>query len=99
MRTGEQHSIEVQPSYGINDAEIERMLEESIEYAEQDFAERQVIEARTESEAILARHRESLDKPTSRGASRGRARQNRCSGCGLKEADHRQRLQTDSQED
>ncbi len=53
LRTGDQHSIEVQPSYGINDSEIERMLEESIEYAEQDFAERQVIEARTESEAIL----------------------------------------------
>jgi len=53
LRTGEQHSIEVQPSYGINDSEIERMLEESIEYAEQDFAERQLIEARTESEAIL----------------------------------------------
>jgi molecular chaperone DnaK (HSP70) len=30
------------------------MLEESIEYAEQDFAERQLIEARTESESILA---------------------------------------------
>ena len=29
------------------------MLEESIEYAEQDFAERQLIEARTESESIL----------------------------------------------
>jgi molecular chaperone DnaK len=53
MRTGEQRSIEVQPSYGLNDTEIERMLEESIEYAEQDFAERQVIEARTEAEAIL----------------------------------------------
>jgi len=54
VRTGEQHSIEVQPSYGISDAEIERMLEESIEYAEQDFAERQAIEARTEAEAVLA---------------------------------------------
>ncbi|MGB7284194.1 MAG: molecular chaperone DnaK [Candidatus Acidiferrum sp.] len=54
LRTGEHRSIEVQPSYGINDNEIERMLEESIEYAEQDFAERQVIEARTESESILA---------------------------------------------
>ncbi|HLZ49410.1 MAG TPA: molecular chaperone DnaK [Candidatus Acidoferrum sp.] len=53
LRTGEQHSIEVQPSYGISDTEIERMLEESIAYAEQDFAERQVIEARTESESIL----------------------------------------------
>jgi len=54
LRTNEQHSIEVQPSYGISDTEIERMLEESIEFAEQDFAERQVIEARTEAEAILA---------------------------------------------
>jgi Fe-S protein assembly chaperone HscA len=54
LRTGEQRTIEVQPSYGISDTEIERMLEESIEYAEQDFAERQVIEARTESESILS---------------------------------------------
>jgi molecular chaperone DnaK len=54
LRTGEQRTIEVQPSYGISDNEIERMLEESIEYAEQDFAERQIIEARTESESILA---------------------------------------------
>jgi molecular chaperone DnaK len=43
----------VQPSYGLNDSDIERMLEESIEYAEQDFAERQVVEARTEAESIL----------------------------------------------
>jgi len=28
LRTGEQHSLEVQPSYGINDSEIERMLED-----------------------------------------------------------------------
>ena len=54
MRTGEQRTIDVQPSYGISDTEIERMLEESIEHAEQDFAERQLIEARTESEAILS---------------------------------------------
>jgi molecular chaperone DnaK len=63
MRTGQQHSIEVQPSYGINDTEIERMLEESIEYAEQDFAERQLIEARTESEAILSATTKALANP------------------------------------
>jgi molecular chaperone DnaK len=63
LRTGEQHSIEVQPSYGINDSEIERMLEESIEYAEQDFAERQVIEARTESGTILAATAKALANP------------------------------------
>jgi molecular chaperone DnaK (HSP70) len=60
-RTGEQRTIEVQPSYGISDTEIERMLEESIEYAEQDFAERQTIEARTEAETILAATAKALN--------------------------------------
>jgi molecular chaperone DnaK len=69
LRTGEQHSIEVQPSYGINDSEIERMLEESIEYAEQDFAERQLIEARTESESILAATAKALANPQSSSLS------------------------------
>jgi len=69
LRTGEQHSIEVQPSYGINDSEIERMLEESIEYAEQDFAERQLIEARTESESILSATAKALANPQSVGLS------------------------------
>jgi len=62
-RTGEQRTIEVQPSYGISDTEIERMLEESIEYAEQDFAERQAIEARTEAEIILAATQRALNTP------------------------------------
>src|SRR5216684_3338785 len=69
LRTGEQHSIEVQPSYGINDSDIERMLEESIEYAEQDFAERQVIEARTESESMLSATAKALANPQSAALS------------------------------
>jgi len=63
LRNGQQHIIEVQPSYGLNDADIERMLEESIEYAEQDFAERQVIEARTEAESILTATAKALANP------------------------------------
>jgi Fe-S protein assembly chaperone HscA len=63
VRTGEQHVIKVQPSYGLNDNDIERMLEESIEYAEQDFAERQTIEARTEAEAILTATAKALGNP------------------------------------
>ena len=53
LRTGEEHRIEVQPSYGLDDAEVERMLEESIEFAEQDFSQRQLIEARNEAETVL----------------------------------------------
>ena len=69
LRTGEQHSIEVRPSYGIDDSEIERMLEESIEYAEQDFAERQLIEARTEAESILTATAKALASPQAAGLS------------------------------
>ena len=69
LRNGQQHSVEVQPSYGISDTEIERMLEDSIEYAEQDFAERQVIEARTESEAILTATQKALSTPESASLS------------------------------
>ena len=61
LRTGEQHSIEVQPSYGLNDTEVERMLEESIEFAEQDFSERQLIEARNEAETILKATAKAFD--------------------------------------
>ncbi len=60
LRTGEQHSIEVQPSYGLDDAEVERILEESIEYAEQDFSERQLIEARNEAEIVLSATEKAL---------------------------------------
>jgi molecular chaperone DnaK (HSP70) len=63
LRSGTEHRIEVQPSYGLNDKDIERMLEESIEYAEQDFAERQVIEARTEAESILTATTKALANP------------------------------------
>lgn len=69
IRTGTQHTIEVQPSYGLNDSDIERMLEESIEYAEQDFAERQVIEARTEAESILKATAKALANSNAAGLS------------------------------
>jgi len=65
LRTGEQHSIEVQPSYGLDDAEVERILEESIEYAEQDFTERQLIEARNEAETVLNATEKALGREQS----------------------------------
>jgi molecular chaperone DnaK (HSP70) len=60
LKTGQEHSVEVQPSYGLTDAEIEKILEESIENAEQDFNLRQVIEARNEAETILRATEKSL---------------------------------------
>jgi len=65
LRTGEQHTIEVQPSYGLTDAGVERMLEESIEFAEMDFSERQLIEARNEAETVLKATEKTLAREDS----------------------------------
>jgi molecular chaperone DnaK len=75
LKAGTQQSIEVQPSYGLGDAEIEHMLEESIEHAEQDFTERQLIEARNEAEITLTATQKSLarDQAQELGAEERRA--------------------------
>lgn len=52
VRTGQVQSIEVKPSYGLSDEEVERMISESFKFAAEDLKARQLIEARTEAEAI-----------------------------------------------
>jgi molecular chaperone DnaK (HSP70) len=54
QRSGKESEIDVQPSYGLTDEQVENMLLESFDYAEEDFRQRQVIEARREAETILA---------------------------------------------
>ncbi len=54
QRSGKEAEISVQPSYGLTDEQVENMLLESFDFAEQDFAQRQVIEARNEANTILA---------------------------------------------
>src|SRR5713101_7200705 len=54
LRTGNEQSIDVKPSYGLSDDQVEAMILESFSKAEDDFRERQVREARVESDAILA---------------------------------------------
>jgi len=53
-RSGKEAEIEVQPSYGLTDEQVESMILESFDYAEEDFQRRQVIEARNEAATILA---------------------------------------------
>ncbi|MFI5071204.1 MAG: Fe-S protein assembly chaperone HscA [Terriglobales bacterium] len=54
QRSGKESEIEVQPSYGLTDEQVEGMILESFDYAEDDFKQRQVIEARNEATTILA---------------------------------------------
>jgi len=53
VRTGQIQSIEVKPSSGLTDEEVERMITESFKFAADDLKARQLIEARTEAEAIV----------------------------------------------
>jgi molecular chaperone DnaK (HSP70) len=53
-RTGQEHSVEVKPSYGLSEEQVEAMIRESFDKAEEDLRERQVREARVEADNILA---------------------------------------------
>ncbi|MFP2958382.1 Fe-S protein assembly chaperone HscA [Myxococcus sp. 1LA] len=52
--TGVSQSITVKPSHGLTDEEIEQMLLDSIDYAEDDIQARQVREQRVDAERVLA---------------------------------------------
>jgi molecular chaperone DnaK (HSP70) len=53
LRTEKAASIEVKPSYGLTDAEVERMIEESFIHAEEDVAWRLLIETRNEADTVV----------------------------------------------
>jgi molecular chaperone DnaK len=60
LRTDIEQTIEVKPSYGLTDDEVERMLLDSFEHAEADFAVRLLIEARNEAESVIQATEKSL---------------------------------------
>ena len=53
LRTGLSQEVEVKPSFGLTDDQVEKMIRESIDMAEEDFQERQAREARVEADTIL----------------------------------------------
>jgi len=63
LRTGIAQTIEVKPSYGLTDEEVERMLIESFEHAQEDVDARMLIEVRNEAETIAAATEKTLRRP------------------------------------
>jgi len=53
LRTGKAAAIEVRPTYGLTEAEVERMVEESFAYAEADVEARLLIETRNEADTVI----------------------------------------------
>jgi hypothetical protein len=60
LTTGKEASIEVRPSYGLSDEEVEQMLIDSFEHAEDDLARRNLAIERVEAERILAATRQAF---------------------------------------
>lgn len=54
QRSGKEAEIQVQPSYGLTDDQVESMILDSFDNAEEDFRKRQLIEARNETATIFA---------------------------------------------
>ena len=63
LRTDVEQTIEVKPSYGLTDEEVERMLLDSFEHAEADFEARLLIEARNEADNVIQATEKSLRDP------------------------------------
>jgi molecular chaperone HscA len=61
LGSGVEAAVTVKPSYGLEDAEIARMLSESFGTAEEDMRERSLREARVEAERMLLATRSALD--------------------------------------
>ena len=63
LRTDVEQTIEVKPSYGLTDDQVERMLVDSFEHAEADVEARLLIEARNEAETVIHATEKSLRDP------------------------------------
>jgi Fe-S protein assembly chaperone HscA len=53
QRSGKEAEVEVKPTYGLTDEQVETMILDSFDNAETDIRERQSIEAKNEAETIL----------------------------------------------
>jgi molecular chaperone HscA len=62
LRSGVEQSIEVKPQYGLTDAEVEKMLLDSIHHAKDDMQQRALVEAQTEAKVLMETTRSFLQK-------------------------------------
>jgi molecular chaperone DnaK len=74
QRTGKAAAIEVKPSHGLTEADVERMVEESFTYAEADVGTRLLIETRNEADTVLTHVERALRQagPLAGAEERGR---------------------------
>lgn len=62
LRSGVKQEVEVKPTYGLTDQEVEKMLIDSIKHAKEDVSQRMLIESRTEGEQMIYTVERFLEK-------------------------------------
>lgn len=62
LRSGVKQEVEVKPTYGLTDEQVEKMLTDSIQNAKEDVSKRMIIEARTEGEQMVYTVERFLEK-------------------------------------
>ena len=62
LRSGVEQGVEVKPQYGLTDDEVEKMLMESIQHANEDIRIRAVVEAKTEGQQLIDTTHRFLNK-------------------------------------
>ncbi|HET9491220.1 MAG TPA: molecular chaperone DnaK [Methylomirabilota bacterium] len=60
LRTGKAAAIDVKPTYGLSEADVERMVDESFQYAEADVETRMLIEVCNEADTVMTHVRRAL---------------------------------------
>jgi molecular chaperone HscA len=65
LRSGVKQEVDVKPTYGITDDQVEQMLMDSITYAKDDVNQRMLIEARTEAEQMVYTVERFIEKNSS----------------------------------
>ena len=63
QRSGKAAQIEVKATYGLTDEQVESMILDSFDHAEEDFAKRMLIEARNEADTILSAVERAPESP------------------------------------
>jgi molecular chaperone HscA len=62
LTTSVEQQVEVKPSHGLSDEQVERMLLEAYDHAEEDISARAIRERRVEAERLLAATRAGLEQ-------------------------------------
>ncbi len=65
LKSGKETTVEVKPTYGLSDADAEKMISASMEHAKEDLEKRQWIESKNEAETVL----HHTEKALAQGAS------------------------------